>query len=78
MLLSCSNACMQVWDLNKPAPEDVGRDYHLVLASNVLHTAANMASAPPYAPAYVRPLHRKAVQPDTCCHCSLISSSHTV
>jgi len=35
-----------VWDLNKPAPADVGRDYHLVLASNVLHTAANMASAP--------------------------------
>ena len=36
----------QVWDLNKPAPEEVGRDYHLVLASNVLHTAANMSSAP--------------------------------
>jgi len=35
-----------VWNLNKPAPADVGRDYHLVLASNVLHTAANMASAP--------------------------------
>ena len=35
-----------MWDLNKPAPEEVGRDYHLVLASNVLHTAANMSSAP--------------------------------
>ncbi len=37
----------QVWDLNKPAPAEVGRDYHLVVASNVLHTAANMASARP-------------------------------
>ena len=37
----------QVWDLNKPAPAEVGRDYHVVLASNVLHTAANMASALP-------------------------------
>ena len=36
-----------MWDLNKPAPEEVGRDYHLVLASNVLHTAANMAGAIP-------------------------------
>ena len=43
----------QVWDLNKPAPAEVGRDYHVVLASNVLHTAANMASALPLLTAHL-------------------------
>ena len=36
----------QVWDINQPAPGEVERDYHLVMASNVLHTAKNIACAP--------------------------------
>lgn len=50
MLLSCSNACMQVWDIGKQAPKDVGRNYDLVLASNVVHTTPSIDCAPPYAP----------------------------
>ncbi len=33
----------QVWDLNKEAQPEVGRDYHLMLASNVLHTATDLS-----------------------------------
>lgn len=36
----------QVWDIGQPAPEEVGRNYDIMLASNVLHTAPNIASAP--------------------------------
>ena len=39
----CCVAPTQVWDLNKEAQPEVGRDYHLLLASNVLHTAADMS-----------------------------------
>ena len=35
----------KVWDLNKEAQPEVGRDYHLMLGSNVLHTAADMSGA---------------------------------
>lgn len=35
----------QVWDINQPAAAEVERDYHLVMASNVLHTAKNIACA---------------------------------
>ncbi len=35
----------QVWDINQPAPGEVERDYHLVMASNVLHTTKNIACA---------------------------------
>ena len=38
--------CTQVWDINQPAPSEVERDYHLVMASNVLHTAKHIARAP--------------------------------
>ena len=34
---------VQVFDINAPAPEAFGRDYHLVLASNALHTGDNIA-----------------------------------
>ena len=33
----------KVWDFNKEAPAEVGRDHHLMLASNVLHTATDLS-----------------------------------
>lgn len=42
----------QVWDLNKEAQPEVGRDYHLMLASNVLHTAADMSGKHMFTPIY--------------------------
>ena len=40
---------MQAWDLNGPAPEDVGKDYDLVMACNTLHTGADIAGGSPSA-----------------------------
>lgn len=34
---------MQAWDLNGPAPEEIGKDYDLVMACNTLHTGTDIA-----------------------------------
>ena len=34
---------MQAWDLNGPAPEEIGKGYDLVMACNTLHTGADIA-----------------------------------
>ena len=38
---------MQAWDLNGPAPEEIGKGYDLVMACNTLHTGADIAGEPP-------------------------------
>ena len=40
---------MQAWDLNGPAPAEIGKGYDLVMACNTLHTGADIAGeAPPF------------------------------
>ena len=38
-------ACVQTWDVNKPAPDTLGGPFDLILASNAVHTCDNMAGA---------------------------------
>ncbi len=33
----------QVWDMNGPASKEIGGEYHLLLAGNALHNAADLA-----------------------------------
>lgn len=40
-----ASAHLQVWDCNKPAPERLGRGFNLVVASNAIHTCADMSAA---------------------------------
>lgn len=34
----------KTWDVNKPAPEDIGGPFDLILASNAIHACDNMQS----------------------------------
>lgn len=38
------NVEFKVWDINKPAPEDLGGPFDLVMASNAIHACENMQS----------------------------------
>ena len=42
-----ADVCMQAWDLNGPAPEDLGKGYDLVMACNTLHTGTDIAGGQP-------------------------------
>ena len=33
----------QVWDMNGPASKEIGGEYHVLLAGNALHNAADLA-----------------------------------
>ena len=36
---------MQIWDIDTPPPEALGKPFDIVLAANVLHTGNNLAGA---------------------------------
>ena len=43
--LPLNTSTVQMWDINAPPPEELGEPYNIAVATNVLHTGANLAGA---------------------------------
>ena len=45
LALPLNTCAVQMWDINAPPPEELGEPYNIAVATNVLHTGANLAGA---------------------------------
>lgn len=45
LALRLKTSHLQMWDINVPPPEELGEPYNIAVATNVLHTGANLAGA---------------------------------